>query len=295
MVINYGKEKKEIEEQEFYFLRDFIYNNCGIYFRLEKKYLIEDKILSRMEQLKVRSIAEYINYLKYSDSKEDEMNLLYDFITINETSFFRNEPQFTVLKDEILKELLSNNGKYSFGLNTLKIWSAGCSSGEEPYTLSIILNNYFNSPGFRSESINKPSVDIVATDINQIVLNKAKKGIYSDYALRATDQSVIDSCFNKISPKEFEIKDIYRQSVRFKKLNLLDEAEIATLPGFNLIFCKNVLIYFDLESKKKVIDKFYELLKPGGYLFLGHSESLHGVTAAFKLVLFQKALAYKKL
>lgn len=291
MEISLKKEKKEIHDQDFYFLRDFIYDNCGIYFRLEKKYLIEDKILARMEELNIRTITDYIYFLKYSGSKEDEMNLLYDFITINETSFFRNEPQFIVLKDEILKEIVKKDENYKFGLKTIRVWSAGCSSGEEPYTISIILNDYF---GNFNNADDKWFTEIIATDINQSVLNKAIKGIYSDYSLRSTDPKIIDKCFNKISPKEFEIKDIYKQPIKFKKMNLLDSKSLSILPCFDIIFCRNVLIYFDLNSKKKVLEKFYELLKPGGYLFLGHSESLHGITAAFKLVLFQKALAYKK-
>jgi chemotaxis protein methyltransferase CheR len=291
LVINIEKEKKEISNEEFYFLRDFIYENCGIYFKLEKKYLIEDKILSRIEQLKLRNVTDYIYYLKYNENKDFEINLLYEFITINETSFFRNEPQFIVLKDEILKELLNNN-KNNYGINTLKIWSAGCSSGEEPYTLSIILNDFFNNNG--NYLNDKYFFEILATDINQSVLNKAKRGIYNEYSLRNTDPKIIDRCFNKISDKEFEIKEIYRKCVKFKKINLSDEASLSELNYFDIIFCRNVLIYFDLESKKKVIHKFYEKLKPGGYLFLGHSESLAGITGIFKLVLFQKALAYKK-
>lgn len=291
MVINFQQEKKEIADQEFFLLRDFIYNNCGIYFRLEKKYLIEDKILSRMEQLNIKSVTDYIYYLKYSNDSDNEMNMLYDFITINETSFFRNEPQFNILKDEILPEIIKKNESSAFGSKILRIWSAGCSSGEEPYTMSIVLNDYFEN---LDNAGSKWYIDILATDISQSVLNKALKGIYSDYSLRTTDPKIIERCFNQISSKEFEIKEKYKKTVKFKKLNLLDFGSTAVIPNLDIIFCRNVLIYFDLDSKKKVLEKFYDLLKPGGYLFLGHSESLHGITAVFKLVLFQKALSYKK-
>jgi len=290
LIVNSEQKKKEISEQEFCFLRDFIYSNCGIYFRFEKKYLIEDKIISRMEQLNIKSITDYIYYLKYSENKEDEMNLLYDFITINETSFFRNEPQFNVLKDEILPEIFKKNESDNYKLKSLRIWSAGCSSGEEAYTISIILNDYLNS---LNNSGNKWFIEILATDINQSVLNKAVRGVYNDYSLRTTDPRIIERCFHKISAKEFEIKDAYKQNVKFKKINLLN-LDDAIVSGIDILFCRNVLIYFDLASKKKVLEKFFELLKSGGYLFLGHSESLHGITAAFKLVLFQKAIAYKK-
>jgi len=293
-------EKRIITDEEFCFLRDFIYDKCGIYFRIEKKYLIEDKVIERMAHLNLRSVSDYIYYLKYNEKKDQEITVLYDYITINETSFFRNEPQFTVLKEEILDEIISRGN--NLGLKYLKVWSAGCSSGEEPYTLSIVLNDYFESlkstenkgNNKNNQSYNNWYFDILATDISQSVLNKAIKGVYGEYSLRTTDPKIISRCFNKISEKEYEIKNQYRQNVKFKKLNLLDNNDLSLLPSFDIIFCRNVLIYFDLNAKKKVLDSFYNLLKPNGYLFLGHSESLHGITSAFKLVLFQKALVYKK-
>lgn len=280
------EEKEVLQDSEFYALRDYIYELCGIYFRLEKKYLIESKILSRMKKLNLKNAGDYIYYLKYSQDREAEINLLYDYITINETSFFRNLPQIKAFQDEILPHIISENSK--IGRKSIKIWSAGCSSGEEPYTLSIVIE----------EALKKQEgvwfKEVLATDINQKVLDKAVKGVYSQYALRNTDQAILKKSFKRLGDEQHQVLDQYKKIVRFKKLNLLDFAKIDAFPSFDIIFCRNVLIYFDLDSKKKVLDKFYELLKPGGYLFLGHSESLHGISAAFKLILFKGALAYKK-
>jgi len=279
-------ENKEIfDDQEFYALRDYIYDICGIYFRLEKKYLIEDKVINRMNELSINNVSDYIYYLKYNPEKEKELSLLYDYITINETSFFRNKPQMQAFEEEVLPEMIKNIQQD--GRKSIRIWSAGCSSGEEPYTISIILKDRLMLDG-------SWYTDITATDINDTVLGKAKAGIYTDYPLRNTDEKMVQRCFTKISDKEFKIEDRYKSGIRFRKLNLLDDDMISSLPLFDIIFCRNVLIYFDLNSKIRVLDKFYEMLKPGGYLFLGHSESLHGISAAFKLILFKGALAYKK-
>lgn len=279
-------DNKEIfDEQEFYTLRDYIYELCGIYFRLEKKYLIEDKIITRMNELSINNISDYIYFLKYNPEKDKELSLLYDYITINETSFFRNKPQMQAFEEIVLPEIIKNIQQD--GRKSIRIWSAGCSSGEEPYTISIILKDRI----MLDESW---YIDITATDINDTVLEKAKTGIYTDYPLRNTDEKVIKRCFSRISDKQYKIDDRYKSSIKFRKLNLLDDNAISCLPLFDIIFCRNVLIYFDLNSKIKVLNKFYEMLKPGGYLFLGHSESLHGISAAFKLILFKGALAYKK-
>lgn len=286
MAIKFDEKRKKFTDEEFYALRDFIYELSGIYFRLEKKYLIEDKIISRMEELNIQKVRDYIFYLKYSDEKEYELNLLYDFITINETSFFRYEPQIHAFKEGVLKELfLSNNNSH---LKFLKIWSAGCSSGEEPYTLSIVLDELLATLN------EKWSIEILATDINQKVLDKAVEGIYTEYSLRNTDPKIIESCFEKLPNNKYKIKDKYKAFVKFQKLNLLKLQNTSLPPTFDFIFCRNVLIYFDLDAKKQVVNKFYELLKPGGYLFLGHSESLHGISDSFKLILFKNALGYKK-
>ena len=256
------------------------------FFRLEKKYLIEEKLISRIKHLSLKNISEYIYYLKFHPAKAAEAKILYDIITINETSFFRNEPQLEAFEKELLPQVLDQ--AKTTNTQTLKIWSAGCSSGEEPYTLSIILHRVL------SLNISKWFIDILASDINDSVLEKAKTGIYTDYALRNTDQATIGKHFDTLSKDNHRLKESYRKNIRFLNINLLDNKKTSTLPLFDIIFCRNVFIYFDITSKMKVINMFYEHLRPEGYLFLGHSESLHGISASFKLMLFKGALAYKK-
>ena len=158
------------------------------FFRLEKKYLIEEKLISRIKHLSLKNISEYIYYLKFHPAKSAEAKILYDIITINETSFFRNEPQLEAFEKELLPQVLDQ--AKTTNTQTLKIWSAGCSSGEEPYTLSIILHRVL------SLNISKWFIDILASDINDSVLEKAKTGIYTDYALRNTDQATIGKHFD---------------------------------------------------------------------------------------------------
>lgn len=287
METDYKKEEnKTLDDREFYAIRDFIYEICGIYFKLEKKYLIEGNILDRLSALSLDNINEYIYYLRYHPGREQELKVLYDFITINETSFFRNQPQITAFEKEILPEVMDSCRK-TFS-SSIRIWSAGCSSGEEPYTLSIIINDY------PDPEIRKFFFDILASDINDKVIAKAREGIYTDYSLRNADEMTKNKCFEKLADNRYRIRDRYRKIIKFEHINLLDERKISVLGKFDIIFCRNVLIYFDQESKKRVIGRFYDLLKPQGYLFLGHSESLHGLTGAFKLILFKGAIAYKK-
>jgi chemotaxis protein methyltransferase CheR len=278
--------KRVLSDNEFYQIRDYIYEISGIYFKLEKKYLIEDKIVARLSELLIKNISDYIYYLKFNSKKNEELKILYDYITINETSFFRNSPILEAWANEIMATIFKNS---SNGFSkSVRIWSAGCSSGEEPYTLSIMLHDMLK------DDMGKWFIEILATDINHTVLEKAKLGIYTDYALRTTEPVVKQKCFDKIDENQFRIKDTYRKIIKFQNLNLMEAVKSSALPKFDVIFCRNVLIYFDNDSKKKVISKYYDLLKPEGYLILGHSESLHGISGAFKLTLFKSAIAYKK-
>lgn len=286
MELTIKKEKIDMQDNDFYLLRDFIYNTCGIFFKIDKKYLIVEKILARMNKLSIRNINDYIYYLKFHPSKDLEKKYLYEIITINETSFFRNEPQLDAFEKEILPEIIKNNTKIS--TKNLKIWSAGCSTGEEPYTIAIIINRVLY--GMMKEW----SIDIYASDINESVLERARTGIYNKYSIRNMDNNSVSVYFEKLGEDKFKIKNEYKNNIRFFNINLFDEQRVSSLPQFDVIFCRNVLIYFDINSKKKAIDNFYKLLKPYGYLLLGHSESLHGISGSFKLVLYPSALVYKK-
>jgi len=276
--------KSALSDKLFVEIRDYIYDKSGMFFADHKKYLLENRIAKRAAELDLKNSEEYLYLIKYGTNKLEELSNLFDAITTNETYFFRNEPQLLAFRTLIipyLNDKLSNKSS-----ERAKIWSAGCSSGEEPYTLSII---------FKEEAIRGKKVpyEILATDISREILDKAKKAIYGKYATRNLTSIQL---MNYFTPEgmDHRVKDEIRRPVIHKLVNLSEAHAFPLNIKFDVIFCRNVLIYFDIEAKKKVIRKFYDLLNPGGYLFIGHSESLHGITDAFKLVHFEKALAYRK-
>lgn len=175
--------------------------------------------------------------------------------------------------------------KQKKGIKEINIWSAGCSSGEEPYTIAILLKER----GF----FERFNINIFATDISHRVLKLARKGVYSLYSFRNTDKKYMDKYFEEEDGK-WRIKEEIKNLVTFGHLNLLDSFKISLLKRMDVIFCRNVIIYFDLETKKKVIESFYERLEEGGYLLLGHSESLMNISTSFKLVQLKNDLVWQK-
>lgn len=273
-----------LKDNQFREIRDYIYEKSGLFFADHKKYLLENRISKRIDILHLKDYEEYMYLLKYGSDKLEELGKLFDAITTNETYFFRNVPQLTAFRNIIIPQLfkkLSGNSN-----NRAKIWSAGCSSGEEPYTLSII----FQEAAFSGKKI---PYEILASDISREILDKAKIGVYGKYSMRNITTAQMVTYFAKEENKH-KIKENISRAISFKIINLAEPHSYPLTSHFDLIFCRNVLIYFDAEGKKKVIKKFYDLLNPGGYLFIGHSESLHGISDSFKLVHFEKALAYRK-
>lgn len=275
----------ELSDDLFAQIRDFIYSQSGLFFPDHKKYVLEGRLAERLKALGLKTFEEYYYYVRYDPGRERELAALFDSITTNETSFFRNAPQLDSLRTAVLPEVIE--GQRAKGDRRLRIWSAGCSSGEEPYTLSIITGEVLG------EELSSWFVEILATDISTAMLTRAQRGVYSEYSLRNTPEEVKRKYFLRDGPN-WSVKQEVRKLVRFGRLNLSDDAQMARVPRMNIIFCRNVLIYFDPAATKKVVDRFYDILLPGGYLFIGHSESLHGVSRAFKLVHFPGAIVYKK-
>ena len=273
-----------LNDNQFQEIRDYIYSKSGLFFADHKKYLLENRITKRINSLNLKNYEEYMYLLKYGNNNLEELGKLFDAITTNETYFFRNEPQLKAFRGIIIPQLIKRqSGNFN---NRVKIWSAGCSSGEEPYTLSII----FQEEAFKGIKI---PYEILASDISREILDKAKKGVYGKYAMRNITNTQLISFFTK-EGNDHKIKESVGRPVSHKIINLSEPHSYPITSKFDLIFCRNVLIYFDAEGKKKVIKKFYDLLNPGGYLFIGHSESLHGISDSFKLVHFERALAYRK-
>lgn len=272
-------------DEEFQQIRDFIYGQCGIYFPDNRKYLLENRLANRIKQLNLRGFGEYLFYLKYDNRGGQELARLFEVITTNETSFFRNKQQLRVFQEKILPAVLEKNK--TSGKRKLHIWSAGCSTGEEPYTLAVILLEEMKS------ELTSWNVRITANDLSESVLRVARRGVYSDYSLRTTPKEVISKYFIKEGGR-FKVAQDLKSLISFGQLNLNDRDQIKMVPRSDIIFCRNVIIYFDNAMKKRVISAFYDNLLPGGILFIGHSESLHHVSRSFKPTLHPGSIVYLK-
>ncbi len=279
-----------LNDETFCKIRDLIYQLTGIFYSEQKKYLIETRLSKRLSDLNLANYEDYFYLLKYSAKQSDEIKELFNSITTNETSFFRDVPQLKVfeddvLKDKILKQIKESPANYS---KKIRIWSAGCSTGEEPFTLAIIIMEHLNEipDGF--------SFEIIGSDISENALSSAKQGIYSSYTLRNTEPKLIEKYFDKINNEQFQIRNNIKNMVSFYNINLINFDSIKKIGNFDIIFCRNVIIYFNNDSKKVVISNLYDSLKKNGYLFLGHSESLHFISSSFKLVGFGKTPLYIK-
>ena len=265
--------------------RNFIYEQTGIYYQDNKKYLLESRLQKRMSFLGINSYHEYLDYLKFNPSGTNELRYLFDAITINETFFFRNQAQLDALVTKVFPEIIQSKEKT--GSNSLKIWSAGCSSGEEAYSIAIMLNELIRP---RYPQI---TFEIVGTDLSNAMIDAARRAVYREYSIRNAPVYYLKKYFvteHDVHKLNTDIKNM----ASFKLLNLYDDVIMKTMIQFDLIFCANVLIYFDQKSKIKVINHLYNSLNKGGYLFIGYSESLHSISKAFKLISFPKTIGYKK-
>ena len=265
--------------------RKYIYTNCGIYFQDNKKYLLESRLQKRINYLGLTNFEDYYSFVNDSLKGNHEKKYLYEAITINETFFFRNQPQFDAMINNIFPDLIQR--KQAARQKKIRIWSAASSSGEEAYTIAILIKDIIKPkyPDFEFE--------IIGTDINNAVVETAKKGVYKEYSIRQTPPYYLKKYFNRVD-NSFELNPEIVNMVNFKVMNLYDDFAMKMMFNFDLIMCANVLIYFDMESKVKVVSKLYDAMNSGGYLFIGYSETLHGISKAFKLTSFPKTIGYKK-
>lgn len=273
-----------MSDDTFNNLRDLIYKISGIYYTTSKKYLLEGRIAKRVSARGLDTFEDYIEYLK-SPNNKDELKPLYDAITINETYFFRAEQQFEAFEKIIVPEIMEL--KQGIPAPIFRIWSAASSTGEEAYTLAIIILERLK-PRFPHVTF-----QILASDINESVIEAARTGIYKEYAVRNIPPAYLNKYFTK-QVNTYVLNDQVKRMVKFMNVNLYDSNQMRMITSCDVIFCCNVLIYFDIPSKQKVVSYLYNSLNKGGYLFIGYSESLHGISKAFKLVHLPKAMAYKK-
>jgi chemotaxis protein methyltransferase CheR len=267
-------------------IRDLIYQASGIFISEARFRFLDERCQRRMEAVRSKSLLEYSAYLTLHPGRAAEMRCLLNEITIGETCFFRNQAQLDALQSFILPGIVAS--KSGQGLQHVRIWSAGCSTGEEPYTLAILLLE--NSAGL----LKNWTFEIIATDLNENSISKAHEGLYGDYALRNMKRYYLDKYFERHGDL-YQVNQEVRSRVRFSRVNLLDDSRMVFLKAMDVIFCCNVLIYFDTESKRRVVQHFFNNLMPNSHLFLGHSESLFGITPDFKLVHYPGTTGYLRL
>lgn len=276
----------KISDAEFVQLRDFIYSQSGIFVADSRKYLVENRLAARLKELDLNSFAEYHYYLQYDPGRRQELNRLFEVITTNETSFYRNPPQLKVFQDQVLPDVLDR--LRSQRQKRLRIWSAGCSTGEEPYTLAIILMEVLRT------ELSSWDIRITANDLSEAVLAAARQGVFNEYTLRTTPKEIVARYFNQDGSR-FVIRPEVKRLVSFGQINLSNRDQLKRVDRSQIVFCRNVIIYFDDAMKKKVVGSFYENLAPGGFLVLGHSETLHKISSAFRPKFISGAVAYQKI
>ncbi len=283
MMLFFSDADIKMTDEEFLLVRDLVYNYSGLFFADDSRFLLERRLSQRLAHHQLATFHEYYYYLRYDLNREQELSDIMDLLTTNETYFFRESFQLKAFTDEIIPELAAI--KSARGDRTLRVWSAGCSTGEEPYTIAMLLLERPELAGWK--------IEIIGTDISQRVLHHARKGVYGNSSFRVTEPVYKNRHFHE-QDGGHRIADRIRELVTFSRLNLYDQSRFLFLGKMDIIFCRNVIIYFDQPAKKRVIEQFYSSLNPGGFLLLGHSESLMNITTAFRLRHFKNDMVYEK-
>jgi len=267
--------------EEFRLLRDLIYDYCGIYFQDDSRHLVQRRLIPRLDTLALPSFSDYYRYLRYDPSRRGELEEVVERVTTNETYFFREANQLAALSDEILPEIHSRRPRG----RRLAIWSAGCATGEEAYTIAILI--------LESGLFTDWEVRVFGNDISRRVLQVARKGAYGRSSFRATEERYVRRYFRPVEGK-FQLRDEVKSLASFGHLNLLDEDMLAIVGDVDIILCRNVLIYFDAAARKRVVATFHRKLVKGGYLLLGHSESLLNLSTDYELVHLRRDMVYRR-
>ncbi len=266
-----------LREESFKQLRDFIYGQSGIFIPDTKKYLIEKRLTGRLQANGFHDFDQYMEFLRGPRCPE-ETRFLIDAITTNETYFFREAEHFSVFLEHIVPEVLRRSGT-----RNINVWSSACSTGEEPYTLAMLAKEKY--PGLK--------LVILGSDISNATIESARKGVYNSYSVRNAPEQYVSRYFRQ-NCGSYELSPAIKECVRFININIVSDKKINFPLCMDVVFCRNVLIYFDLKSKRKAVSNLYDSLNPGGYLIIGKSEGLHDITRAFKPVIINNTLIYQR-
>jgi chemotaxis protein methyltransferase CheR len=279
-----GDHDAELSEEQFRLLRDFVHEQFGLYFDGAHKASLRTRLAGRLSLLGLDSFEDYYRYLRFAPEREQERQRMVAHLTNNETYFFREQPQLQVFAGTVLRELKERKSRT--GEKSLDILSAGCSTGEEALTLAMIV--YESAQFFWNWEVR-----VQGMDVDESALEKARRGLYHQNSLRGVSASKLERHFVK-EGNGVRVKETVRRLVSFRAGNILDPASFVPLVPQDVIFCRNVLIYFSDASARRVVSHFHRTLRPGGYLLLGHAESLSRITDSFTPVRFQGAMLYQK-
>lgn len=272
-----------MNEQTFQQLQAFLVRKSGLYISGDRMGVLEEKVRSRLSSCGMENIEHYFQFLQYNSEGAAELKNLIDLLTVGETFFFRNQPQFNALREAILPAMIQSKG----ARKSLKIWCAGCSTGEEPYSLAILLNEMgFFDPSWK--------VSILATDINRRSLEAAQRGAYSERAVQEVPADQLQRYFTR-QGRRYLLSDEIKSRVEFRRHNLVgDEFSLEEMRDLDVVLCRNVTIYFNLPTTQRLISQFADCLTPESYLFIGHAETLWGISEAFDPVEFPDTFVYRK-
>jgi len=270
-----------LSDSDFLKFQEFFYRKTGIHFDQNKHYFVDKRVLERMGATGAESFRDYFTTLRFQSSGE-ELQHLTNLMTVNETYFLREEYQFRCLVDSILPEILGHKTSRT----PIRIWCIPSSSGEEPYSIALyLLENW--------PAITQWDVEIIASDIDTGILDKAREGRYSARSVRQIPVPWLTKYFRQ-EGDEYLLNDDLKQVVDFTRVNLNEPEQTRPYRNFDVIFCRNLLIYFDDLSRKAAAETFYDALAPGGWILLGHSESMSRISSLFKVRKFPEALVYQK-
>lgn len=261
-----------ITAEEFRKLADYIKAHYGIHLKDEKRALVNGRLQSVLAEHGFHSFSEYFDYVLQDKTGEASITLM-NKITTNHTFFMREAEHFYYFRDTVLPQL-----QRTVSSHDLRIWSAGCSTGEEPYTLAMLIDEFFGPDKARWDT------KILATDLSNRVLEIAQKGVYTAEGTEPLPAAWKHSYLSKLPSGDSAVVERIKNEVIFRRFNLMNES-FPFKKRFHVIFCRNVMIYFNQETKTQLVDKFYDLTEPGGYLFIGHSESLGRDSTRYKFIM----------
>lgn len=271
----------QMTEDEFRRLAEFLYRRTGMVFTESKRYYVERRVWERMDATSSPSFSFYFAYLR--SEVRDEVEQLINAFTVNETYFYREYHQLACLTTDLLRERVATKRPG----DPIRIWSVPCSTGEEPYSIAIwLLENW--------KDVDTYDIEIVGSDIDTQVLEAAAEGIFGKRALMRLTVEVIARYFHELDDERWQILDDLRQSVRFSRVNLIETKQTRPQGRFDVIFCRNVLIYFDDESRRIAAENLYDNLLPGGFICLGHTESMSRISPLFEVCRYSEAIVYRR-